>query len=690
MKTRLKRIGQLTCLMLILTSSLLVLSLLPRAVATLTISGLVPSFGSVGTRVGLSANITTIGGQYEVRFDEELVANGTAAPDNLITTSFTVPQATASSHVIMVKDLATGENATSTFTVTTAYSVDLITLTKQFQESDSIPILVNMTGAESGKTYATNVTVQTPSNTSYVKMLEIASSTLGNGTATVNYPNDFPTGANTSFVGNYGITVNATMANMTFSVLLTNSTEYHRAQTVNIKALYAPNENVTLTITGKDINQAVNLTDPAGLINYNWSVPQNASIATYSVNIVSLSGLTTKNPPDTQNFTIPGFGLNVTAKNLAGNPVSSVNVAVLENGTSVANTTTSSTGVAQLTLEIGNYTCTGYLKTQEVGELNIEVNDTGSVDLVCNLTNLRVQIVSLINGAEINIPDAEIYFTPDNSTLYTDINGTVVVHSLLPNATYTLNMTRYNTPFNFTAIPQLLINDTPVAWFDLKVNVPILTLNVTAVKSDGQPLGNILVKIQEMAGMPLYEGSTDVNGNITFSAPLGKYTLRAYDTSGIILNSTAVDLFVNKNISIHCDLYDLTVSVQVVDYFGQGIANVNVKLQREGQAQMSKKTQADGVATFDNIVGGDMEVTLYLGDSSQPILAQGLAVENSTTVQFRMDQFVVFAGLLVETSQLATIIIVVLIVILVLMVEVYRRRRSKTQKSEAESPNKES
>jgi hypothetical protein len=197
------------------------------------------------------------------------------------------------------------------------------------------------------------------------------------------------------------------------------------------------------------------------------------------------------------------------------------------------------------------------------------------------------------------------------------------------------------------------------------------------------------VKVQEMAGIPLYEGSTDVNGNITFSAPLGRYTLRAYDTAGTVLNSTAVELFVDKNVSLRCDLYGLTVSVQVVDYFGQGIANVNVTLQREGLAQMSTKTQGDGVATFNNIVGGDMEVALYLGDSSQPILAQGLAVENSTTIQFRMEQFVVFAGLLVETSQLATIIVVVLIVILVLVFEVYRRRRSKTQKSEIESPNKE-
>jgi len=647
-----------------------------------------PSFGNVGTRVGLSANITTIGGQYEVRFDEQLVANGTAT-DNLVTASFTVPQATAGSHVVMVKDLVSGENVTGTFTVTTAYSVELITSAKPFQEGDSIPIVVNVTGGESGKNVA-NVTVQTPSNTSYVKMLEIASSALGNGTATANYPTDFPTGANTSFVGNYSITLNTTTASSTFSVILTNSTEYHRTQTVNVKALYEPNENVTLTITGKDVNYSVNLTDPSGLINYDWIVPGNASIATYNINIVSLSKLTIKSPPDVQNFTIPGFTINITAKNLAGDPVSSINVIALENGISVASAVTNSTGVAAVAIEAGNYTFKAQQQDQKVGELNVEINDTVSVDLVCNLTNMRVLIVSLVNGAETNIPDAGVYLTPVNNTFYTDVNGTTVIHSLVPNVSYSLNMTRYNTPFNFTPVPTLLINDVPVAWFDLKVNIPILALNVATLKSNGQPLGNILVKAQEMAGVPVYQGFTDINGNVTFDAPLGKYTIRAYDASGVMLNHTSEDLFANKNVSVYCDLYGLTVSVHVVDYFGQGIANVNVKLQREGQAQMPTRTQADGVATFDNVIGGDMEVTLYLGDSSQPIAAKGLAVENSMTIQVKMDNYVVLAGLLVETSLFAAIVIIVLILVFVLAIEVYRLRRSKIQKSGSGSSNNES
>jgi hypothetical protein len=193
-----------------------------------------------------------------------------------------------------------------------------------------------------------------------------------------------------------------------------------------------------------------------------------------------------------------------------------------------------------------------------------------------------------------------------------------------------------------------------------------------------------------MTGVPVYQGFTDINGSVVFNAPLGQYTIRAYDASGVLLNHTSENLFANTNVSVYCDLYGLSVSVHVVDYFGQGIAHVNVKIDRGGQTQMSAETQADGVATFNNMIGGDMELTLYMGDSLQPIAAQGLAVETSTTIQVKMDNYVVFAGLLVATSLFATVIIIVLIMVFVLAIEIYRLRRAKIQKNESASPNKES
>jgi hypothetical protein len=688
MKNRLKRTQQFACLILILTSGLVALSLSPRAAAAMTVS-VDPSTGNVGTLVAVTGNVTTAAGAYEVRFDEQLMANG-SAPMNIVSASFTVPQAVAGTHVIRLTDVSTGDNVTGTFNVTTSYSVNIQPMAKPLQEGDSVPITVNITGGEASTTYVANVTVQVPSNELYAEMLNVTTSTFGNGTATANYPSDFSTGANTRFVGNYGIFLNTTISNNTFSVGLTNATEYHRTQTVNIKAVYAPNENVTLTVAGKDIYDSVNLTDPSGVINYNWTVPSNASIGTYAVNVLSASGPTTKSPPDSQNFTVPGFDVNVTAKNLAGDSVPYVGIITLENGNIVSNTTTLSTGMTALKLEIGNYTCEAYVKNEKVSLREVEINDASSLDLVCNLTNLKIQVISVVDGIEMNIPEAWIYMTPDNTTSATDINGTFIVHSLLPNVTYGLNVSRYNTSFNLTTIPTLWVNLTAVAWFNVTVTCPTLTLHVTATKSDGQPLSNVLVRAQEMLGAPRYEGHTDANGAVVFNSPLGRYTVDVYDNNGIMLNETTVDLFQNQNVSIPCNLYGLTVSVKVVDYFGQGIADVNVNLQREGQPAMIKKTQSDGTATFNNVVGGDLEIALYLGDSTQPIVAQDSTIESSTTIQVKIDKYVVLAGLLVETSQLATVIIIVLAIVLFLSIEVYRRRRSKTEKSETKSSDKES
>jgi hypothetical protein len=695
-KTGLRRIEQLTCLILMLTSVFVSLLLLPKAVAVTSILGVSPSSGNVGTLVVISANLTTANGKYEVYFDTNLTASGTASV-NSVNATFIVPQAKAGGHNVIVTDVATGENATETFNVTTSYSLDIPAMVEPLQENDTVPISINITGG-TGETYVANITVQAPTNVSYVKMLSVKTSVFGNGTATASYPGDFSGGANSSFVGQYAVFFNTTLGQKAFSVELTNSTQYHRGQTVNVKAVYEPNENVTLTITGKNVNESVNLTEASGLIRYDWTVPMNASIGNYTVSVVSLSGFTVKVPADTQNFTVPGFAVNVTTRNLAGEFVPSVVVTAFEDGNVADNeTTAAANGSATLDLEVGNFTCEAYTGTENVGELSIQVNATASLDFFCNLTNLRVQVVSLVNGVEVGVPDAGVYLGPNDETFSTDLNGTVVVHSLLPvvpSLTYFLNVTRYSICFNVTTIPDLLVNETgvetAVAWFNVTVTCPTLTLQVNATRSDGQPISNAVVRVQEMLGVPLYEGYTDASGGATFNPPLGRYSVTVYDNStGLMLNETTVDLFQNQSASVQCDLYGLAVTVKVVDYFGQGIGNVNVKLQREGEPTMSEVTQGDGTVTFDNVIGGSVELGFYLGGSAEPVVAEGVTVQRSMTIQVKMDQYLVLAGWLVETSQFATMIVIVLAVVLILVVEVFWIRRSRAKKGEKESSDKE-
>jgi hypothetical protein len=261
---------------------------------------------------------------------------------------------------------------------------------------------------------------------------------------------------------------------------------------------------------------------------------------------------------------------------------------------------------------------------------------------------------------------------------------------LLPNASFALNFTRYGTSFNVTNISNLLVNHNPVDWFDINITCPNLNLQTTVTKAGGQAFVNVRVKAQDLVGAPLFDGSTDGNGMITFSSPFGEYRLQVLDNNGFVLNETIVNLFGDKNITVPCDFYGITVTIKVVDYFGQGISGINVKLQGDAQSTLIATTQGDGTATFGSVVGGNMEAAVYTSDSSMPIAAQNFRAEKSLAdLSIKIDKYVILAGMLVEASQLTTIVLIALAVIVLLIVELVRRRRTKAEKSETESPNKE-
>lgn len=692
MKNRSERIEQLMSLALILSLSLMMLSFSSRAFGAMGISKVDPSSGGVGTQVQITANQTTANGEYKLFFDDQLVANGTAFANDVVA-NFSVPQTYAGTHALRLMDQTTGENATGVFFVTTSYFIGVVATQIGFQEGDPVPISVNVTGGEGSASFTANVTVRAPNSVTYTKVLNIATSSFGNATAVATFPADFSPDGSTNLVGSYGLSLNGTVANATFAVGLTNSTQYHRGDTVNIKAAYAQFEIVTVTISGKDIpSDIANVSaDLAGIASYNWTVPPYASIGSYAVRVISANGTTIKTPSDTQNFTVPGFAVNATARNLAGDPVPSVNVEAYEGATLADNQTTGTTGLAFLRLEIGNYTFRAFRNGQAVKETVVVVSNDTAFDIVCNLTNLRVEVVAILNGSEVSIPEVGILVISSNERFTTDINGVAVIQSLLPNTTYVLNATRYNNSFNVTTIPSLLINNAPVAWFDAKIFCPNFVLQVTTTKADGQPLTNAVVSIKEALGVPSYEERTDANGMAVFNAPFGSYVVRVYDSNMVKLNETTVVLLDNRTLNMSCSLYGLTVTVKVVDYFGQGIANMEVTLQRLGQMQATTSTGPDGTATFYNVVGGLLNILVISNGASTPIAAQSVNIENLTTlISIHVDEYVVLAGMLVQTGQLTAIVLIILIVVLILSLEVYGRRRHRVQKTETSSADKES
>jgi hypothetical protein len=409
------------------------------------------------------------------------------------------------------------------------------------------------------------------------------------------------------------------------------------------------------------------------------------------VNITSTFNVTVKTPPDIQNFTVPGFDVSITARNLAEEPVPQVTIQIFENESSVVNATSGSDGLASVKLEIGNYTANANFRDKKVGEGWINVTESSlSFNITCDLTNLRVLVLAVVNGSEFFVPEVRLNLSPENLTstpnLNTNVTGLAVFHNLLPNENYTLNASRYDMQFNTTTLYGLLQDGNPVAWFDLTILCPTYTLqvNVTNPNANDQPINNALVKIQEFMGGLIFEKATTYDGTAIFNTPLGNYTVQVY-SSGIKLNETFV--FLNEsfiNLPISCKFYGLNIAIQVVDYFGQPISNANVTLSLNG-LQKWNRTESDGIAMFPEAIGGNLQVAVYLPGQSQPYLISSLYVDSSKTIQIKIERYTVLAGFLVETSHLVTAIIIVVSVIVILSLEFYRRRRLKPKTSKSES-----
>jgi hypothetical protein len=687
--------------MLVVASTLSVSLPSARAVSV-AITSLTPSSGKVGTTVRIIGTINTTDGLYRIWFAQQIV-NEAIASENSVNATFSVPATPQGNYTITLQDVGRNINATKSFQVVSAFYINTLMVPippEQLQENSTVNIQVNATGGKANTVYSANITVKapTPSNETYWALVKLTNTTTtGNGVATVIYPNGFNGKArepHTNYTGTYNIAFNTTIATNTFVVGLTNSTQYHRRQIVGIKAAgYKLNETVTIKITleGKTINsKSVNATE-GGLILADWPIPGNASIGTYTLNVTSISSSpTVKKPPDVQNFTVPGFEVNVTTENLAEEIVQGVAVQAFENGKSVANATSGSNGLAQMKLEIGNYTCRAIYKNTTVQERSINITNAASFVLYCNLTNLKISVIAVKDGTPIGVPGAKVYLTRQNETLTTNINGTAIAHSLLPNVNYTLDVSRYGVSFNETELSSLLVNQNVTAWYDINFTLPTFTLRFNVTNANHEPIPNATVKARESMGGLFYNSSTNTEGIATLlQCVFGKYNITIYDAKGIELNETDVSVLNQtlsvQNISISCKLAGLTLSIKVVDYFGHPISNVNVSVQQDDLAPLSNKTQSDGVAAFNDISGGNLQVAIYLSGQTQPYMAEGLYLANSTTVGIKLDKYVLLAGFLVETTSLITVILIAASVILVLLVEVYRRKRIKPQqKSELE------
>jgi hypothetical protein len=215
--------------------------------------------------------------------------------------------------------------------------------------------------------------------------------------------------------------------------------------------------------------------------------------------------------------------------------------------------------------------------------------------------------------------------------------------------------------------------------FNVTILCPARKLQLNVMDYHGNPIPSAQIGMIEQMGGIYYNETTSIHGIASINCTIGKYSVKVYKEK-LLLNETFTHVFNDTNADIHCRLYNLTISVKIVDYFGQLIPIANVTLQRNG-LQYLPSSKSEGIIKFADIVGGNLQINVYLPEQLQPWIVKSFYVDSPSPIEIRAPGYVLLVGLLVETGQLTTGLIIILAVILVLSLEVYRRKHPRSQGS---------
>jgi len=512
----------------------------PKVLAAVTISQLSPSEGTVGTEVSLTGQISEVNGSYNIFFDDNLVKSGNA---DIITVFdiFSVPNATSGSYLVTLQDITTGENNTAAFTVLTEYKIEAAP--PRAQEGANVTIFAAITG---GNPTLANITVTDPANVTHsIINITIPAGPYGNGTIPFTYPTDFDQNPHTFYVGTYDMSINRfseTLATGTFTIGLTNDTEYHRFQTVHVQALnYTSTDVLRVKITHQ--NEPVfesppeNATGPEGKITANWTIPANASIGSYKIEIISIG--TQKPVPENQTFTIISkfFTCEVKTVNLNSEPV--YGIVVEANNTfsfELTSNTTNEEGIAFFYIEATNYTFNAFLNNTQVGsttEISLSKNLTEiqAPEIICSLAHLKITVEkeesNLLPFIDINANFTQTTRTNTKisrmASTQTNLTGIAIIRNLFVNTNYTVKAIRYGNTFNTTT---LILTST--SW--LNFTCPTLELVIkTLERNRTRALQNAQVRVYDWEiGLDGFmgEGNTDASGEFSINLTFGKYLVR--------------------------------------------------------------------------------------------------------------------------------------------------------------------
>ncbi len=122
---------------------------------------------------------------------------------------------------------------------------------------------------------------------------------------------------------------------------------------------------------------------------------------------------------------------------------------------------------------------------------------------------------------------------------------------------------------------------------------------------------------------------------------------------------------------MHCKLYSLSLHIIVVDFFGQGLTNINVTLEREQKTIAFSNTNQAGIADFAELVGGNYRALVSV--DKRPLGITTFRLEEAKTTTIRIAEVLSIGGILVETSHAITLAFFLAIMVISVFLFAYHR-----------------